>query len=364
MPGAGVLITGADGYLGRLLVRRYLEATSLPVLLWIRAQDEAELRAKGEALAGLLEGFGDRAACFWGDLRGDDPFAQVDPAAVGTILHAAAITRFGVDRETADQVNVRGTEKLLEFAERCPRLERLGLISTIYSSGLTAGAVEEAPLEERPRFANHYERSKWEAEALVLRRFSRLPWRIFRLATVVTDDESGLVIQQNAVHNTLKLLYYGLLSLIPGNRETPVYLVTGQFIVDSIFALMCGGEDRAVYHVAHGREDSLTLGGLIDVVYDSFRRDESFRRRRILRPMYTDEHAFMLLAEAARAFAGGVVNQAVSSVAPFAKQLFVEKDVRNERLVAAVGGYRAPDAAELVARTCNHLVQTRWGLRN
>jgi hypothetical protein len=113
--------------------------------------------------------------------------------------------------------------------------------------------------------------------------------------------------------------------------------------------------------VAYSRQESLTLGELIEVAFDAFGRDDDFRSRRILKPIFADAESFDLLVDGVRAFGGGVVSQAVTSVAPFSKQLFVCKDVDNRRLAGALRGYRAPDARELAAKVCDHLVRTRWG---
>src|SRR5262249_28275867 len=153
------------------------------------------------------------------------------------IIHTAAVTKFNVDSETAESVNIQGAEKLLKFASRCDSLETFGLLSTVYASGLKAGTIEELPLED-VSFANHYERSKCASETKLMRDFDYLPWRILRVATVIADDHSGCVTQFNAFHNTLKLLYYGLLSLIPGNPGTPLYFVTGDFVANAVFKAM------------------------------------------------------------------------------------------------------------------------------
>jgi hypothetical protein len=50
-----------------------------------------------------------------------------------------------------------------------------------------------------------------------------LPLSVARLATVIADEERGAVTQFNAFHNTLKLFYYGPLSLMPGNPATRLY---------------------------------------------------------------------------------------------------------------------------------------------
>jgi len=225
-----VLITGANGYLGSRIALRYAVRHRRPVIAWLHASQQDEFERKQAWLMRFTGQAASRIRCCWGDLASDEPFRAVDPSDVGAIVHSAAITRFNVERDLASTVNVRGTEKLLEFATRCPELEALGTLSTVYASGLKAGTVDETPLEGNHGFANHYEWSKWHCEELLLSRFAFLPWRLFRVATVVAEDERGQVVAHNALHNTLKLLYYGLVSLVPGLPRTPLYFVTADFV--------------------------------------------------------------------------------------------------------------------------------------
>ena len=356
-----VMITGGDGYLGLRLAQHYLEHTVAPVLLWVHASDAQQCAMKQERVRQQLARFSDRLTLRYGDLVQAQPFHTVAPEEVGVILHTAAVTRFNVDADTADQVNIAGTEKLLAFADRCPLLRGLGLLSTVYASGLQAGPIAEAACTGQAGFANHYERSKWAAETILLSQFSHLPWRIFRVATVIADDDSGQVTQHNAFHHTLKLCFYGLLSLIPGRPQTPLYLVTGRFVADAVLALMQHGAPRTIYHVAHPREASLCLGDLIDVAFETFQQEADFVQRRILKPLYADAETFDLLVQGVTATAGGVVQQAVGSVAPFARQLFIDKSIQNRHLVAHLASYQTPDPQQVVRNTCKYLVQTRWG---
>lgn len=358
-----VMITGGDGYLGMRLAQHYLERTEAPVLLWVHASDARQCAIKQERVRQHLAPYGERVTLHYGDLVQAEPFHTVEPQKVGVILHTAAVTRFNVDAVTADQVNIAGTEKLLSFAERCPLLHGVGLLSTVYASGLQAGHIAEAACTGQAGFANHYERSKWAAETVVLSRFAHLPWRIFRVATVIADDDSGQVTQQNAFHHTLKLCFYGLLSLIPGLPQTPLYLVTGRFVADAVLALMQHSALRTIYHLAHLREASLCLEELMDVAFETFQQDEDFMQRRILRPLYADAETFDLLVQGVTACAGGVVQQAVGSVAPFAPQLYIDKAVQNQHLVTHLAAYQAPDSRQVVRNTCRYLVQTRWGRR-
>ena len=355
------MITGADGYLGRRLAKWYLSLPETVVLLCVRAKDEGERRHKEEGLRRALGDAGGRAAVHAMDLRAENPFASMDPANVQIILHAAAVTRFNVDADTAAAVNVEGTAKLLRYASRCADLSALGILSTVYASGLTGGVIDEDWLEGTDGFANHYERSKWMAEQLLASELGDVPWRVFRVATVVADNDRGAVTQYNAFHNTLKLLYYGLLSLVPGKPETPLYFVTGDFVAEAIASLMESGADRAFYHVCHTRVQSATLGDLIEIAFETFMEDEAFRARRALKPLFADAESFGLLTSGVDGFGGMVVTEALASVSPFARQLFVSKEVDNSLVVSRLPGYRAPDARELIRNTCRELVRTKWG---
>jgi nucleoside-diphosphate-sugar epimerase len=356
-----VLITGGDGYLGMRLAGAYLESTDLPVLLWLRSRDAGEFETKRAKLDGRFAQFGPRIDYRWGDLVKDYPFESIDHQKIQTIIHTAAVTKFNVDADTAQRVNIEGTEKLLKFASRCRALEAFGLLSTVYASGLRAGVIPEKPFDSTGNFANHYERSKQASETKLMTEFDYLPWQILRVATVVADNAGGHVTQFNAFHNTLKLLYYGLLSIIPGKPETPLYFVTGDFVTDAVFKLMRNPSNRAIYHVCHTRPESLTLGQLMDAAFECFAEQEDFKSRRILQPLYADAESFDLLGDAMDTFGGSIVNQALSSVSPFARQLFIEKEFLNDRLVAALRDYRAPEARQVIRNTCSYLVRSRWG---
>ena len=271
---------------------------------------------------------------------------EIDPTGITSIVHCAAVTNFGVDRETARAVNVEGTARVVEFARRCTGLRRYVQLSTLYSVGTVTGPVGEQ-LSTAQSFANHYEWSKHEAETLVAG--SGLPWAIVRVATVAADDDSGHVTQYNALHNTLKLVYYGLLSLIPGDPATPVPLTTGDRAVAAIAAAL----DAAPAGVHHAVPSSTaTLGELIDICYEVFAEDPSFARRRILKPVFCDQPSFDDLLEAARSMRAGPVHDALTSVAPFARQLYRPK---------TFAGHGDLDAGELVRAVAKDLVATRWG---
>lgn len=349
------LITGADGYLGLRIARR-LRATGAPVVATVRALDRAHLASKAAALRAVLGPDVDVVAA---DVSDSDPFAGVDPAPIARIVHAAAVTRFNVPEDRALAVNVEGTGRVVELARRCPRLERLVLLSTVYSSGLASGPADEALTPRDAGFANFYEWSKWESEHVAAR--SGLPLVIARVSTVIADDPSGAVGQYNAVHNTLRLYFYGLLSLMPGDEDTPVYFVTGDSAADGVVRLLPADAPLGVFHVCPDRAASATLGEFVELAFAEYDRHEHFRRRRVLRPLFCAIEAFDDLVAASRTFRGSPVNQALESVSPFARQLYVHKDLTNDRLRSVWPDYLPPDPRAFITATSAHLVRTRWG---
>ncbi|HEY3057071.1 MAG TPA: SDR family oxidoreductase [Thermoanaerobaculia bacterium] len=337
------LITGGGGYIGSRIAERLDD-----VILWTHS------RVAPPASAARLRAIA-------GEITSNDPFRDV-PTTIKRIIHAAAVTRFNVDPDTARAVNVEGTRKLLEFAKRCEQLESIDLLSTVYAVGLRDGVIAEEPCDGADGFANEYERSKCCAERILMSDFANLPWRIERIATVIADDDDGRVTQQNAVHNTLKLLYYGLMSLVPGKPEVPLYFVTASFVADAVCAAIEKGPLQAIYHVCHTREESITLGEFIDTVFATFEADPKFRSRRALKPIYTDSESFELMVKQVSNFSGGILGQAVGSVAPFARELFSEKEFRNDRMLSVAPHLRAPNPKQLVANVCQNLIDSRFGM--
>lgn len=353
------LITGADGHIGQALAHWLLENGDDQLLLYVKAESESERIAKDSRLGKLA--LDPRCRVIYGDLRKSDPFAQISRDRITHILHCAAETNFGVDQETARAVNIEGTKKLADFAADCPRLQRLGFVSSLYAAGLRNGDIAEELFENSAAFANHYEWSKWEAEQ-ILHQCSPLPWQIFRVATILCEDMSGVVVQQNVIHNTLRLLYYGLLSVIPGHADTRIYMTTTEFVANAIGRLIYQADEHAIFNISNGGDDAMTLGAFADSIYTAFLRDARFAKQGILKPLFCDQDTFRTLVKGMSQF-GGTMSQAILSVAPFAAQLYSDKNVRTCALTQALGGQLPPDTNLLIDTVSDHLIATRWGLK-
>ena len=349
-----ILITGADGYLGLALTRRYA-ARGERVIAWVRASCREQLARKSAALGLALGPASASVELVGADLCDPEPFERVSPN-VTEIVHAAALTRFDVSQAAAYEVNVAGTIKLAAFAGRCRDLKAVSLLSSVYATGLASGPILEEPIRERPQFANWYEWSKCVAEEVFLERCADLPWRIFRIATAIADDDSGRVTRTNAVHAALQLLARGLLAVVPGDPHTPLYFVTRDYAADACIALARSARSRQIFHICPCRVDALSLGGLLEHAFGAFGESAEFRRRRVLRPSFCDFQSFDRLRLALREH-GSALAPVVGGLAPFARQLYVSKDLDNAALAAAVDSPRI--TGELVRRVCGGLVEQR-----
>ena len=354
-----ILITGITGYVGMGIAKRLI-SEGFEVMGIIRDTNK-NFNDRAEELYKTLKKRDKIKLINW-DLEKDEQLNENYLNKVTHIIHSAAVTRFNVEKTLANSINVEGSRKIFELARLCPNLQCLNYISTIYSCGLVEGEILEKH-HKTEDFANYYEKSKFDAENILKNEYKDLPWQIIRVATIISDNNEGIVTQQNAFHNTLKLFFYGLLSLVPGKKDTPLYFVTGQFVIDAIADLTHRFDDKAIYHLCHTLSESSTLGELLDLAYDRFNKEKDFQSRNILSPILCDLESFNLLAGETKKMGTTVMGQGMSSISPFSKQLFSKKNFVNNNLQSSIEKYSAPNPKDLLDSVCGYLVKTRWGKR-
>lgn len=336
------LVTGANGLVGRKVVERL----SGPVLASVRDPKSFEY-------------LGPDVEVVRANLQFDRPWPDLDRGSIDTIVHCAANTSFTMSAHEAWECNVESTRRVIEFAREAPHLTRLVFISTLYVGGRTTGLIAEEAIPAPPAFANNYEWSKSESERLILE--SGLPNAIVRVPTIIGAAD-GSVSQYNAFHNTLRLFFYGLISVMPGCADTPVH-VTDVDSVAEIVARVVSDELSGFFHATPPSESTVNLRTVIDVAFEIFGADRSFRRRRLLVPELVDRKTFELVLDAASKMTNGPLPDALGSIAPFAQQLYHPKDFTTVRADALVGRCSRPEPRRLVADVCRDLVATRWGRR-
>lgn len=276
-PPPNVLFTGFPGFLGSALLRRVLARGDGPVacLIQPRYRELAERRAReiATAVAG-----GDESAIhlYEGDVTARDlelGAALDDPdrlAGVTECYHLAAVYDLGVDPDVAEAVNVRGTEHVLDAAERVD-VDRFHYVSTCYVSGRYDGVFTESHLREGQSFNNHYEATKYRAEVAVQERMAAgLPATVYRPAIAVGDSRTGETDKFDGPYNLLRLVLAQpeRLSVVPsppGSRETELNVVPRDFVVDAVAEL--SGRPETVGEVYQLCDpDPLTVSAFVDAL--------------------------------------------------------------------------------------------------
>lgn len=278
---------------------------------------------------------------------------------IEAIIHAAADTSFRAPLETLRKTNVEGTRTLLEFATQCPRLERFVHLSTVCVSGKLTGNIPEAPCVPAPDFLNAYEHSKWEAESLVLA--ANLPAEIVRLSVVAGREEDGSVARLGAMHHAVFWLSRGLIPMLPGSPDTPIDLVSAEYVAQVITSLLVSPvQSGRVVHAAAGRL-AAPLQGLLDTIFGVFaENDPAWARGAIERPVLVDSRTWNLFSAAAQRSGDALYQRVVADAQTFLPGLLHPRTYATS--IAETSS--APDWRRVVELTVRHLVKTNWHRAN
>lgn len=347
-----ILITGATGLIGGDVLARLLRAhPGLRAVAIVR-----DPRRLGPALRQprVVPVRGDLLA---GGLGLDRGVRRRLAGEVGAVLHFAADTRFSQRHEDAQAVNVGGTARLLELVAEWPGVERVVFASTAFAVGRRTGLVRPGAGAPPEGWVNAYERSKHDAEALV--RASGRPWLVVRPSTVVYDAAADAITQTNAVHRALRIFHGGLAAMVPGEPDSPVDVVTADYVADGI-ARLALREDVAgeTLHLCAGR-GAMALGELLDVAHAHWSRDAAWRRRGIPRPAIAPLEIYRLMEASVEETGSPVLVRVTRSLAHFAPQLAHPKRFdtsRTDRLL----GFAAAPVASFWGRMLARLEASGW----
>lgn len=355
-----MLVTGGTGAIGAELVRRLActpPVDRIVVLTRAPSGDRQQRllgawRSEAKVPVGLVRGSLLTLAESAAELRGD----------VTHIMHLAADTRFSAPPEESRIANVEGTAAVLDFARSCPRLSAVAAVSTVYVAGLRTGVVLEPELAHDAGFANVYEQSKNEMEELARSAMRELPVSVYRLSTAIGEDGTGEVTSLNAFHAALRLMYGGLVPMIPGSAETPIDVVSTGFAARAIQHLFTAAyQPGETYHVCAG-QSAPTLGEVLDAAMRTMRaRRPAWRKRAIEPPTLTDEPTYDLFVRSVHESGDGMMIAATRAVESFARQLTRPKVFDTTRADAALAGAAdRQDPMELCRDVVRYCVENEW----
>ena len=267
---SSIFFTGFPGFLGSELLPRVVLRTDHDVLCLVQPKFRALAEARAADLVKTHPALANRIHLVEGDLT--QPLEHIGVDDVREIYHLAAVYDLSVQRELAFRVNVTGTGRVLDLAERAPQLERLHYISTCYVSGRHPGLFLEDDLEEGQSFNNYYEETKQLAEVEVRRRMDRIPATVYRPSVVVGDSVTGATQKFDGPYYVMQwLMRQPKLAVLPVVGRPASYrfnVVPRDFIIAAL-TYLTGLSTNAGRTYALADPDPLTVDETIDTIAEA-----------------------------------------------------------------------------------------------
>jgi hypothetical protein len=281
------------------------------------------------------------------------------------ILHAGAVTRFDQGAEEALVNNVASTRHLLDHARDCPRLDRIGIVSTAFVAGRRAGTILEDELDLDIAFNNEYERSKALAEKMAREAMAELPIAVYRLSVVAGRSTDGRISRLTGLYPILRLFHHGLMPMFPGEGGQCIDLIPADFAGAAIRHLFREAfAPGRTYQVCAGHRRSFTLDTLFPGI-DLFlaAADPAWRRRGQALPIPVSAEVFRDFVGIVELTGNRRLRQIVDQVATVTRQLEVPKafDTRGfDAATRGVKGLSLTHARDWLGPSIARAVATDW----
>lgn len=363
---ARTLVTGATGFLGREVVASLLaENPRGELVLLVRGRDDADARGRADRLlaevldADRLDDGKKRVHVVRADLERDRfglDDASYDRLARETdaVIHGAASVSFTLPLEEARRINVEGTRRVLDFAEKAGA--RTDYIGTAYVAGERRGVILESELDVGQTFRNTYERTKMEAETLARSRARSQPIALFRPSIIVGDSRTGRTSSFKVLYWPLKIFGRGLWRIVPGRPDTLVDVVPSDFVVRAILhARKSDASLGRAHHLCAGPERSARLADLAALASRFFHTKPA---------IFVDPHKFVKYARPIiDRFTWGNLRKILVTGRVYTPYLSIDLrfDTTNTRAALAGTNIVVPAVEDYFSTLFRYCVETDWG---
>jgi nucleoside-diphosphate-sugar epimerase len=242
-----ILLTGFPSFVARKLAVHLLEQEPNALLYAVvrpKLAREAELAVSswpGSSRSRFVMIEGDAAAM---DLGLSGAEFRAITSEIDRIHHAAQMTYLGIDRRSAEQLNVGGTNEIIELAKACSSLRCLVFHSTTEVAGDRTGIVREDELEARQRFPTFVAETRARGEKIARLSMPEVPIAIVRPATIVGESSTGEIDRFDGPYLFILLIVTSPAEIaipLPGRGDAPLHLVPIDYVVRAAHAI---GRDR------------------------------------------------------------------------------------------------------------------------
>jgi thioester reductase-like protein len=240
-PARSVLLTGFPTFTARYLLAKVIESEPNTVVRCVvRAKHMKEAAAiveghRAGARVQLLEG--DICSLDLG-LSGREYLDVVNETT--DVYHLAAIWHTAATAKELRNVNVVGTQNVLQCVRDIKNLNRYNHVSTAYVCGNRTGVIMEEEFDEGQTFRNPYEETQFQAERRVRQLLREVPITIYRPSLIVGDSKTGQIDDLTGPYYLMKPLVHLPVGVpLPrlGAGEVPLNLVPVDYVVSALHRL-------------------------------------------------------------------------------------------------------------------------------
>lgn len=256
-----ILLTGATGFLGIHILKRFLDSSDAKVWCLVRAgrnsaEDKLKLMLYYYFENDYSELFGKRIFVISASVTSTDWFAQLDWCRIDTVINCAALVKHFSDTDDIERVNTGGVRNLIELCKKH------GSMLVQVSTGSVAGdrvngyPAKDRCLDERSFYFgqtidNDYVKSKFLAERYVLEAIKDgLRAKIMRVGNLAPRSSDG-EFQINFVSNGFmgRLRAYLVIGAYPYSMMGyPVELAPIDETADAILRLCTTDDKCCIFH--------------------------------------------------------------------------------------------------------------------
>lgn len=268
-----ILITGATGFVGINLVKRLLESENTQLYLLVRDIKGVTANARVEKL--LKEYYNEdeykriegRFEVISGDVTEEnlglihsewDKLAQK----INIIFHSAASINFKLPLEEATEINIKGTERILKFAEQCRKyksLKRVNHISTSYVVGDSKKMFYETELDIGQSFDNTYEITKFETEKLIHKYIDKgVPISIFRPSVISGNYDTGEITKSNLIFVFMRQIFSLRYKEFLCNENSSLNIIPVDYFINALMEISSMDDSIGnTYHIVNDRNTNI-----------------------------------------------------------------------------------------------------------
>ncbi|WP_078428113.1 SDR family oxidoreductase [Alkalihalobacterium alkalinitrilicum] len=182
---------------------------------------------------------------------------------IDVFYHIAALLSFDIKKkDELREINYNGTQNTLEFAKNIG-VKSYFYVSTAYTLGKKDRAIEKLH-DLNGEFNNAYERTKCEAEHLVMNYSETMKVSIFRPAIIVGDSKTGETDSVFGLYGFLKGLeiFKKRVARVGGEYKQKTFTIIGNpigtqnfvpvdYVCDILLAGIEKAESRKIYHITN-----------------------------------------------------------------------------------------------------------------